>query len=244
MKFSSYSIGVLLCLGVSCCYGDYYAEQESLLDELFAKYNGQIKPQHKVNVSLSLYMRAFFEVNLHKGYMDSQVTFRQTWNDERLVFVNKPAFSDVEFITINQEYFKHMWTPDTFFRNEIDSHSFENMSPNFYVRIFPNGDVLYSRRLNLKTTCNPMWNQDNNIVKCPIEIASYGWTTKDIEYSWKSENPLTVNKEGTFVTNFEADQDMFKTSTREIKTTTGVYNSAAATFVFKHVINPKMFCNA
>jgi hypothetical protein len=244
MKAYSLSIGIVLFLGISSCYGDYYETQEALLDELFEHYNANIKPSHKVNVSLDLYMRAFFEVNLIKGFMDSQITFRQRWNDERLAFNNKPHFSDIQSLTISPDYLKKMWTPDTFFRNEIESHAFDNMSPNFYVRISPNGDVLFSRRLNLKTTCMPMWNQDSNIVKCPIEIASYGWQTKDIEYSWKDDSPLQVNKEGTFVANFKSEPEMFKTSTREITTSTGVYNSASATFVFKHVINPRMFCNA
>jgi len=244
MKFSSYTVGFLLVFGLSSGYADYYQEQENLLETLFSGYNGQIKPQHKVNVSLSLYMRAFFEVNLSKGFMDSQVTFRQRWNDERLVFSNKPEFSDVEYITVNSEYFKNLWTPDTFFRNEIDSHTFENMSPNFYARVFPNGDVLFSSRLNLKTTCNAMWNQDTNIVNCPIQIASYGWQSKDIEYSWMTDNPLQINKEGAFFSNFLLESEKYSTSTKEIKTSTGVYNSANVNFVFKHIINPKMFCNA
>lgn len=238
MKFSSFTAGFILVLGLSSCYGDYYQEQENLLDGLFVKYNGQIKPQHKVNVSISLYMRAFFELNLNKGFLDSQVTFRQRWNDERLAFSNKAEYSDVEFLTVNSEYFKHLWTPDTFFRNEIDSHTFENMSPNFYARIFPNGDVLYSIRLNLKTTCNPMWKQDFNIVKCPMQIASYGWQTKDIEYSWLSDNPILINREGIFMANFMPDPEMFTTSTNQIPTSTGSYNAATVNFVFKPVVNP------
>ena len=82
---------------------------------------------------------------------------RQRWNDERLAYNNKPQYSDVEYLTLSHEQFKNIWVPDTFFRNEIESHAFENMAPNFYVRIFPNGDVQYSRRLALKTTCSPNW---------------------------------------------------------------------------------------
>ena len=35
-----------------------------------------IKPANKVNVKLQLYMRALFEVNLGKNFLDSQATFR------------------------------------------------------------------------------------------------------------------------------------------------------------------------
>ena len=37
--------------------------------------------------------------------------------------------------------------PDTFFRNEKEGKFHNIIQPNLYVRIFPNGDVLYSIRV-------------------------------------------------------------------------------------------------
>ena len=37
--------------------------------------------------------------------------------------------------------------PDTFFRNEKDAKFHDIIQPNLYVRVFPNGDVLYSIRV-------------------------------------------------------------------------------------------------
>ena len=39
-----------------------------------------------------------------------------------------------------------IWMPDTFFRNEKIGSFHNILAPNLYVRIFPNGDVLYSIR--------------------------------------------------------------------------------------------------
>ena len=36
--------------------------------------------------------------------------------------------------------------PDTFFRNEKEAKFHDIIQPNLYVRVFPNGDVLYSIR--------------------------------------------------------------------------------------------------
>ena len=36
--------------------------------------------------------------------------------------------------------------PDTFFRNEKEGAFHDVILPNLYIRIFPNGDVLYSIR--------------------------------------------------------------------------------------------------
>lgn len=40
-----------------------------------------------------------------------------------------------------------VWMPDTFFRNEKQGHFHSILVNNVYVRVFPNGDVLYSIRL-------------------------------------------------------------------------------------------------
>ena len=39
-----------------------------------------------------------------------------------------------------------VWMPDTFFRNEKQGHFHSILVNNVYVRVFPNGDVLYSIR--------------------------------------------------------------------------------------------------
>ena len=39
-----------------------------------------------------------------------------------------------------------IWMPDTFFRNEKEARKHEIIVPNVYVRIFPNGEILYSIR--------------------------------------------------------------------------------------------------
>ena len=39
-----------------------------------------------------------------------------------------------------------VWMPDTFFRNEKEARKHEIIVPNVYVRIFPDGEILYSIR--------------------------------------------------------------------------------------------------
>ena len=42
---------------------------------------------------------------------------------------------------------KKVWMPDTFFRNEKTGHFHNILVNNVYIRVFPNGDVLYSIRI-------------------------------------------------------------------------------------------------
>ena len=52
-----------------------------------------------------------------------------------------------------------VWMPDTFFRNEKEGKFHDIIQPNLYVRVFPNGDVLYSIRVGM-TTYGPTYVYD------------------------------------------------------------------------------------
>lgn len=43
--------------------------------------------------------------------------------------------------------------PDLFFSNEKEGHFHNIIMPNVYIRIFPNGSVLYSIRISLTLAC-------------------------------------------------------------------------------------------
>ena len=47
-----------------------------------------------------------------------------------------------------------VWMPDTFFRNEKIGRFHNILQPNLYVRVYPNGDVLYSIRVSLTCACS------------------------------------------------------------------------------------------
>ena len=45
-----------------------------------------------------------------------------------------------------------VWMPDTFFRNEKVARFHKILAPNLYIRVFPDGDVLYSIRSESEIT--------------------------------------------------------------------------------------------
>jgi hypothetical protein len=73
---------------------------------------------------------------------------------EQLLFVKnalyrliKNMFSPlgkIKYLTLTDPY--KVWMPDLFFSNEREGHFHDIIVPNVYVRIFPNGAVLYSIR--------------------------------------------------------------------------------------------------
>jgi len=115
-----------------------------------------------------------------------------------------------------------VWTPDTFFVNAKEVEMQEVPSRQVYVRVFPNGDVLYSMRLKLKIHCGmnlrkyPFDSQE-----CKIKIASYSQHISNLEYEWKSDNPVQrVPSMG--VPNMQVSSH--NTSHCDVLTSTGTYS--------------------
>ena len=79
----------------------------------------------------------------------------------------------VKMITLKYEdYGKKIWTPDTFIRNSVKGNRHDIVEPNNYLRIFPDGQVLYSERyvfiqsIRLYSTCD-------NIMKDSLAFAIF-----------------------------------------------------------------------
>ncbi|KAI6233929.1 BMA-AVR-14, isoform b [Aphelenchoides fujianensis] len=127
----------------------------------------------------------------------AQFTFREEWWDARLAY---ERFSDDNtqvppFVVLatsdSADLSRQVWMPDTFFQNEKEARRHLIDKPNVLIRIYPNGQILYSVRLSLVLSC-PMSLEyyPLDYQTCLIDLASYAYTTDDIKYEWKAENPI------------------------------------------------------
>jgi hypothetical protein len=90
-----------------------------------------------------------------------QITMRQQWNDKRLQYKDKlrgamaggscqrsagliSLSERIRYLTMTDS--KKVWMPDTIFRNEKTGAFHNILTPNLYIRVHPDGDVLYSIR--------------------------------------------------------------------------------------------------
>ena len=104
-------------------------------------------PQGK-KVQLQLY----FVVETHAFFLLSICYFRYTWhcwgglkencNASLKYFLS--VLGRLKYLTLTDP--TKVWMPDTFFRNEKEARKHEIIVPNVYVRIFPDGEILYSIR--------------------------------------------------------------------------------------------------
>ncbi|XP_021203398.1 glutamate-gated chloride channel-like isoform X7 [Bombyx mori] len=156
-----------------------------------------------------------------------QLTFREQWLDERLKFNNLGG--RLKYLTLTEA--NRVWMPDLFFSNEKEGHFHNIIMPNVYIRIFPNGTVLYSIRISLTLSC-PMNLKLYPLDKqtCSLRMASYGWTTDDLVFLWKEGDPVQVVK-NLHLPRFTLEK--FRTDYCNSKTNTGEYSCLKVDLLFK-----------
>lgn len=220
---------------------NYREEEKKILDSILGRdvYDNRIRPSgHNGTdaatiIVVNLYIRSFAKIDDVKMEYSVQITFRQKWNDDRLSYDQRLAYGDmrskIKYLTMTDA--KKVWMPDTFFRNEKEGRFHNILVPNVYIRIFPNGDVLYSIRVSLTLAC-PMnlklYPLDRQ--KCSLRVASYGWTTDDLQYLWKSMDPVQIVPD-LHLPRFTLEQ--YISDYCNIKTNTGEYSCLTVDLTFK-----------
>ena len=141
-------------------------------------------------VTVNMLIRSISKIDNVNMEYSVQLTFRESWVDKRLSYgVKGDARPDFLILTAGQE----IWMPDSFFQNEKQAYKHMIYKPNILIRVHKDGTILYSVRISLVLSC-PMHLQyyPMDVQQCFIDLASYAYTTKDIEYIWKVEKPVQL----------------------------------------------------
>ncbi|XP_054155655.1 glutamate-gated chloride channel-like [Oppia nitens] len=181
---------------------NFRAIEKRILDSIIGdgRYDSRIRPSG-VNasqgqdgpalVSINIYVRSISSIDDVTMEYSCQVTFREQWNDNRLQFDDMQG--KIQYLVLTDP--NRIWKPDLFFSNEKKGHFHEIIMPNVLLRIYPNGNVLFSIRISLVLSC-PMdlkyYPLDRQT--CSIQMASYGYTTDDLVFMWKEGDPVQVTK--------------------------------------------------
>ncbi|XP_039151794.1 glutamate-gated chloride channel isoform X5 [Drosophila simulans] len=215
---------------------NFREKEKKVLDQILGagKYDARIRPSgingtdnKATNVSVNMFLRSISKIDDYKMEYSVQLTFREQWTDERLKFDDIQG--RLKYLTLTEA--NRVWMPDLFFSNEKEGHFHNIIMPNVYIRIFPNGSVLYSIRISLTLAC-PMnlklYPLDRQI--CSLRMASYGWTTNDLVFLWKEGDPVQVVK-NLHLPRFTLEK--FLTDYCNSKTNTGEYSCLKVDLLFK-----------
>ncbi|CAG02985.1 unnamed protein product, partial [Tetraodon nigroviridis] len=117
------------------------------------------------------------------------VFLRQQWNDPRLAYKEYPDDS----LDLDPSMLDSIWKPDLFFANEKGANFHEVTTDNKLLRIFQNGNVLYSIRLTLILSC-PMdlKNFPMDSQTCTMQLESFGYTMNDLIFEWLDVGAVQV----------------------------------------------------
>nr|XP_055034579.1 glycine receptor, alpha 4a isoform X1 [Misgurnus anguillicaudatus] len=169
------------------------------LDKLMGRtsgYDARIRPNFKgvtqrpaVNVTCNIFINSFGSITETTMDYRLNVFLRQQWNDPRLAYSEYPDAS----LDLDPSMLDSIWKPDLFFANEKGANFHEVTTDNKLLRIFQNGNVLYSIRLTLILSC-PMdlKNFPMDIQTCTMQLESFGYTMNDLIFEWLSESPVQV----------------------------------------------------
>lgn len=157
------------------------------LDKLLENYDPRVRPNYQVaplTVNISLYVLDIQKISSSDNEFTMTLFFRQFWKDERLVYESS---APEENIVAESGYSEKIWVPDTFFVNERKAIFHQIPSPNEFIRIMPDGNVLRSVRISVTLSCNMhLPNFPFDTQTCAMEMESYGAQMKDVKYEWQA----------------------------------------------------------
>ncbi|ODM96201.1 Gamma-aminobutyric acid receptor subunit alpha-6, partial [Orchesella cincta] len=164
-----------------------------LLDNLLRGYDNSVRPDFggsPLVVEIDIMVRSMGPISEVDMTYSMDMYFRQTWIDTRLSY---SAYTKGT-LALSISMLERIWKPDTYFYNGKQSYLHTITTPNKFVRLYQDGRVLYSSRLTVKASC-PMNLEDfpMDTQRCPLKLGSFGYTTRDVLYHWKSNASKPVD---------------------------------------------------
>ena len=125
-----------------------------ILDDFFSRgYDRRVRPNYggePVVVNVTMFVISISSISESKMDFTADFYFRQAWRDPRLQF---DPVSRIDSLDLGAEVADRIWVPDTFFANEKSAYYHTATTPNTFIRIKSNGEVLRSIRLTMTSAC-------------------------------------------------------------------------------------------
>ncbi|XP_055930520.1 glutamate-gated chloride channel-like [Argiope bruennichi] len=220
-QFYACIIAALLCLAASDS-NPLPMTENAVIQEYFSQlkilgYNREVMPEGNhgygspVVVLCTMYLLDISEVNDLSMDYRAMLYFRQSWNDSRLAYPDL----DIHSIVLNDP--RYIWTPDLFFVQEKEGIHHNLIVPNAFIKISPEGEVLYSVRLSITFSCPMDFRKyPHDIQKCTFSVESYGRSRDKLALMWdfRKPHPVSFNKNiSTFSFQLKAVNESIKHET-------------------------------
>ncbi|PAV67683.1 hypothetical protein WR25_04210 isoform C [Diploscapter pachys] len=156
----------------------------------------KLDPAGPVNVVVNIMIRMLSKIDVVNMEYNLQITFREEWYDPRLAYENLGYSVAPKFLTVPHVK-ENLWIPDTFFPTEKAAHRHLIDTDNMFIRIHPDGKILYSSRISITNAClMKLKYYPFDVQYCDFDLISYAHTMKDIIYRWDTKGDPVQRKRG------------------------------------------------
>ena len=127
-----------------------YSYKYDLQNDIFSDYL-PIIPEFGTNLSLSIAIRAFDNIDQIDGSINMNIWLRYNWNSD--ISWNIPKYNNISSINLNTnpDYGLFIWTPDIYLYNTAEKPMTELDFPK--ANVYSDGSIFWSRPGLIKSTC-------------------------------------------------------------------------------------------
>ncbi|KAL2085859.1 hypothetical protein ACEWY4_019179 [Coilia grayii] len=165
--------------------------------------------------------------------MDFTMTLylRHYWQDERLAFASGNNLSR----TFDSRLVRKIWVPDVFFVHSKRSFIHDTTTENIMLRVFPDGNILYSVRITVTAQCAMDFSSfPLDTQNCSLELESYAYSENDLTLYWKNGND-SLRTEEIVLSQFFIEE-FHSASGMAYYSSTGWYNRLYINFIMRRHI--------
>ncbi|VDK23780.1 unnamed protein product [Taenia asiatica] len=178
----------------------FKSQRDEIMATIFRNYKTHERPTESLNestvVKVNMKILAIFSVDVRNMDYYVDALLRQTWMDPRLMWEHLPEHASYTMPIVSPNLKDQVWLPDLFFRNGKDGYLHKMTLPNYLLRVYPSGKVLYSQKITMRFACQmELQNFPMDEQVCDINIGSYGYTLQELRFDWTEQNALELNKD-------------------------------------------------
>ncbi len=157
----------------------------AVVRKLLHNYNPKVSPMNTkpTEVRIGVYVKSFYSISEQTMDFSLGMYLRQSWCDPRLTF--EPIDGHLTSISLVDDGWEKLWTPDTYLSNEKRSTFHNVMKPNRLMKLNSTGHVWYVTKISTVLSC-PMKLHKYPMDKqsCSIVFESFGYTMDTMYFTW------------------------------------------------------------
>ncbi|CUT99575.1 glycine receptor subunit alpha 1 [Echinococcus multilocularis] len=213
----------------------FKSQRDEIMATIFKNYKTHERPTELLNestvVKVNMKILAIFSVDVRNMDYYVDALLRQTWVDPRLMWEHLPEHASYTMPIVSPNLKDQVWLPDLFFRNGKDGYLHKMTLPNYLLRVYPNGKVLYSQKITMRFACQmELQNFPMDEQVCDINIGSYGYTFQELRFDWTDQNALELTKDLQISEFYTPANFTTIDCTEEASTSTGNYTCLLVKF--------------